>query len=143
MVLPDDVEGRDEGSFGGGTMIAIPVLSKSIASSLPLPESSSIFPALRLDLRPFPPSIPFAIGRTLTSPPFASTIALVRLVDGNSAFVVGDGGRREMAAPQSGQVDFWRFRGAGLQDGLRAPSPIIDGLVDGCWMICAVICSAD
>lgn len=133
MVLPDVVEGRDEGSFGGGTMSAMPVLSSSILSS---PESTPPnFPTLRLDLRPSPSPIPFANGKTLTSPPFASTIALVRLVDGNSAFVAADGGRREMAEPQSGQVDFWRFRGTGLQDGFRAPWPILDGLGGGCGML--------
>jgi hypothetical protein len=74
---------------------------------------------------PVSPAItPFAIGRTETSPPFASTIALVLLVDKKPALVAGDGGRNEMADPQSGQTDFWRFRVAGLDVGILAPIPI-------------------
>lgn len=104
-------------------MSSIPVDSRSIAlSSFVFPEPTSAISALvRLEL---PTSIPFAIGNT----PPASTIARVRLVDGKSAFVVvalvvTDGGRRRMADPQRGHIDFWRARGA--REGLRAPTPIV------------------
>lgn len=126
--FPDGVDGVDVPSTGG-TVNAIPV-----ASNLCRPGSTasgSFFnPALFLFGRVAPTLsassaiIPFAIGNTETSPPFASTIALVLRADKNPAFVVADDGRKVMAEPQLGQRDFWRFRAAGLHDGILAPTPI-------------------
>lgn len=124
-------------------MRAIPVLSNTVASSVrPAPTISDSCFELALVLfdlvRPELPSsttsteIPLAMGKTETSPPFASTIALVFRVDMNSAFAEADGARMEMAEPHSGQVDFCLFRDAGLEQGILAPIPIFGIVPDGC-----------